>query len=336
MNKNILSEFSKLIEQVKFDIDNSTDKNETNINSFRLRQIKNAYKIIQNYKKKIQKGEELQHIKGIGKGTIDRINEILKTGKLKEIKINKKSKESMEILDELESIVGVGRKTAIDLYKNHKIKSIKELKQAHKNKKIELNKNILLGLKYHGVYTTKIPRELITEVDKFLHNELIKIDPQLFGIITGSYRRLKMTSGDIDVLLVHPKIKTMEQLLNNENYLQKFSNKLRKSKFVLDDLTDKEPYSKYMGFAKFKNITFRFDIRYMPYESYYPALLYFTGSANFNRKMRMVANDMGYILNEYGLYELNDGKKGKKIKVKSEIDLFEVLGFEYLPPELRL
>jgi DNA polymerase/3'-5' exonuclease PolX len=336
MNKNILSELSKLIEQIKFDIDNSIDKNESNINSFRLRQIKNAYKIIQNYKKNIKKGEELQNIKGIGKGTIDRINEILKTGKLKEIKINKKNKESMNILDELETIVGIGRKTAIDLYKIHKIKSIKELKEAHKNRKIELNKNILLGLKYHNVYTKNIPRELITEVDKFLHNELIKIDPQLFGIITGSYRRLKMTSGDIDFLLVHPKIKTMKQLLNEKNYLQQFANKLKKSGFVLDDLTDKEPHSKYMGFAKFKNVTFRFDMRYVPYDSYYPALIYFTGSANFNRKMRMVANDMGYILNEYGLYELNDGIKGKQIKVRSENDLFEILGFDYLTPELRL
>jgi DNA polymerase/3'-5' exonuclease PolX len=91
-----------------------------------------------------------------------------------------------------------------------------------------------------------------------------------------------------------------------------------------------------MGFAKFKNVTFRFDIRYMPYESYYPALLYFTGSANFNRKMRMVASDMGYILNEYGLYKLNkDDSKGKKVRAKSEEDIFDYLGFDYISPENR-
>ena len=37
----------------------------------------------------------------------------------------------------------------------------------------------------------------------------------------------------------------------------------------------------------------RIDIRFIPYESYFPAILYFTGSGEFNRIMRKEANDKG-------------------------------------------
>ena len=84
-----------------------------------------------------------------------------------------------------------------------------------------------------------------------------------------------------------------------------------------------------MGFCKSDKVR-RIDIRYVPYKSYYSALLYFTGSGEFNRNMRTVAISLGYKLNEYGLY-----KNGKKIKVKSEKDIFNELGMEYVDPSKR-
>lgn len=70
----------------------------------------------------------------------------------------------------------------------------------------------------------------------------------------------------------------------------------------------------------------------MPCESYYSALLYFTGSGSFNKKMRSVAINAGYLLNEYGLFK-RDTKK--MIKVKSEKDIFDILNMEYLEPQFR-
>jgi DNA polymerase/3'-5' exonuclease PolX len=75
----------------------------------------------------------------------------------------------------------------------------------------------------------------------------------------------------------------------------------------------------------------RIDIRFMPQESYYTAVLYFTGSGEFNRQMRGVALSMGYTLNEYRL--LND--KGKIMKVESEQDVFDYLNMEYMLPKER-
>ena len=40
---------------------------------------------------------------------------------------------------------------------------------------------------------------------------------------------------------------------------------------------------------------------------------------------------MGYTLNEYGLFDENN----KMFKVNSEKEIFDILGMEYLSPELR-
>jgi DNA polymerase/3'-5' exonuclease PolX len=76
----------------------------------------------------------------------------------------------------------------------------------------------------------------------------------------------------------------------------------------------------------------RIDVRYMPYNSYYSAILYFTGSKDFNRKMRQIAISMGYKLNEYGLYDEN----GKPFTINSEKEIFDILGMEYLIPSKRI
>ena len=101
---------------------------------------------------------------------------------------------------------------------------------------------------------------------------------------------------------------------------------------MVDDITDKNIKTKYMGFCKYKNNPVRrIDIRYVPYDSYYTALLYFTGSKELNTKMRIKANELGYKLSEYNLIDKNKAK----IKIKSEYDVFEKLKMEYLPPNLR-
>ena len=101
-------------------------------------------------------------------------------------------------------------------------------------------------------------------------------------------------------------------------------------------MTSSDVETKFMGFAQLPNKNVRrIDIRFMPYESYYCALLYFTGSGNFNRKMRNVAIQMNYKLNEYGLYKINKGGKYERLLVESEKDVFDYLNMEYLPPQLR-
>ena len=73
------------------------------------------------------------------------------------------------------------------------------------------------------------------------------------------------------------------------------------------------------------------DIRIVDEESWFPSLIYFTGSKNFNLRMRAKAKYMGFKLNEYGLFD----KSGKRMKIRDEKDIFDILGMKYLEPEDR-
>ena len=336
INKNIIDEFIKLTNHVAFEMDNELDQKNASVHGHRLRQIKNALKIIQNFPSEIKKGSDLENIKGIGKHTIQRIDEIIANGYLKDVNSSKENIQENKSMDELEDIIGVGRKKAKEFIKKHNIRSVEDLKKAHKNKTIVLNDKIILGLKYHNKVKQNIPRTEINNIDKYLHKILSGIDKELFGVICGSYRRKKATSNDIDLLITHPNVKTLAELKNHKiNYLRKVVEKLKEEKFLLDDMTDKNFVNKYMGFSRFKkNPIRRMDIRYMPYGSYYPALLYFTGSGNFNKKMRLVAIKLGYKLNEYGLFKIKNDK-AYRIKITSEKDIFDKLHMEYLNPEDR-
>lgn len=72
------------------------------------------------------------------------------------------------------------------------------------------------------------------------------------------------------------------------------------------------------------------DIRFVPLKSYGAALLYFTGSKDFNVKLRRKAIAQGYLLNEYGLM-----KSGEVVASETEEDIFRALGVKWVAPEKR-
>ena len=327
MNEQIINQFKLLIKQIKFDIDFSTGKTQL-INMYRLRSILAVLKVLEKYPTKIKSSKELSNIKGIGKKSLARIDEILKVGKLSEIKISEDIDKYLNIISELEDVFGIGRKKAYELFKKHDIKSIDDLKKKYDNKEIELPDNIAKGLKYVGQIKEKIPREEIDKLQNILVSATLEIDPQLFGVVCGSYRRESVVSNDVDFIIVYTG-----KTNNNTNYIKIFVNLLKNKKIIIDSLTSEDVPTKYMGIYKLNDSTplRRIDIRYVSYESFYSAILYFTGSKDFNRKMRQIALDMGYVLNEYGLFDQNK----KMFSVKSEKDIFEILGMEYVTPNRR-
>lgn len=336
-NIQIISEFERLMKQINYDIDNEKDKKKKTVNLFRLKQIGNAYNIIKKYPEEIKSGEQLKEIKGIGAGIMRRIDEIIKTGKLAEITLKEKDVKTSEAVEELKEIYGIGEKTAFELVTKNNIHSIGELKDAFVAGAISLNSNIVMGLKYHNIYQQKIPRSEMKKIDKYLQQLAKEVDDQLDVIVCGSYRREKTTSNDIDCMLSHPKIKTQDDLKTKKNYLHNFIDVLKENKFIVDALTSEDVETKFMGFCRYsvKTPIRRIDIRYIPSESYFPALIYFTGSGSFNQTMRQYAKKLGYKLNEYGLYK-QVGTKYKLVPVSSEEEIFEKLGMKYVEPKDRI
>lgn len=350
LNQNIISEFERLVHFIQDEIDKSKDpkdKKQKAVNSFRQKQIKNALSLIKKFPKKItnENINEFSKLPGIGKGTINRIKEILETGKIAELAdfkviIDPKKK----ILEDLETIVGIGRVTALSFIKMG-ITSIEDLKNKIESKKIEVNDKILLGIKYYGKFMGNIPREEINKVNKIIKQQIDKMnkdyklddDSKYIFEICGSYRREKLTSGDIDVLI--SKIGTHQDKEEKLNHLNRIIKRLKKpiksnnnQPLLIDDITDKSYETKYMGFSKYKdNPIRRIDIRFVSYDVYPSAMLYFTGSAELNLKMRKIAKKQKLKLSEYGLTK----EDGTRLPITSEYDVFKILKIEYLPPNLR-
>lgn len=331
LNSEIIKWFELLIKQLEFYVDVKTGKDKI-IYSYKVNAIKKALDIIKNLDFKITSGEQIQKYKGIGSGIINRIDEILETGGLLEVNDADISGKHLEYIDELMQIFGIGRVKAYELYTEHGIKSISELKEAIKNKNIELPENIIKGIKYVDKIKINIPRTEMEEIVSYLINTGIDYDPNIDIRICGSYRREKEISNDIDIIISHPDIITKKQA-EKSNIMTNFIKHLIKSSFIVDSLTSLKVPTKYMGICRLtpKHKLRRIDIRFMPIESYYTAILYFTGSSEFNRKMRTVALSMGYTLNEYRLLD----NKGKPFKINSEKDIFDYLNMEYLQPQYR-
>lgn len=335
-NKKIVLEFEKLIKQIKKEIDLSDTTKKSLVNNFRLRQIIKSYEIIKTYPKQITKGEDLGGLEGIGKGTINRINEILTTGKLAEIKDDAKESDIAEKINELKKIHGIGQKMAYELIVNDNITSIDDLVKKVNSGKFKVNNTIKKGLKYHFLYKENIPRKEIDSVSDLLKKnfEIInkKNNTDLIYTICGSYRRQKETSNDIDIL-VTSKNTPKEKI---KDVFKKIIDHLRKIKFIIDDITDNNPKTKYMGYCQYlDNPIRRIDIRFIEHQSYSAAMLYFTGSKEFNKKMRGIAEIQGFLLNEYGLYIVREDKENELVPTYSEKEIFEYLGMEYIDPVNR-
>jgi len=332
LNADIIKWFKLLLRQLAFYVDVKTGKDKL-IYSYKLNSIRKAYKVIRKYNKTIESGKDLLHLKGIGKGTADRVDEILKTGGLAEVNDADISGAHLEYVEDLMKVFGIGRVKAYELYTVHGIKSIEELRAALKEGKIELPEAVTIGLEYVDQIDTRIPRSEMDEINSFLIYAGIEVDPQMSIRVCGSYRREALFSGDIDVIVSHPEIITKKEA-EDSNMMLNFIDHLQKKAFIVASLTSTSTKTKYMGLCKLDSgkPVRRIDIRFMPRESYHAAVLYFTGSGEFNQRMRGVANSLGYTLNEYQLTRLSDSKK---IPVNSEKEIFDILSMEYELPANR-
>jgi DNA polymerase/3'-5' exonuclease PolX len=314
----------------------STSNKTTKENFYKLAALKKTILIIAKFKKKLLSGEELEDIKGIGPKTIGRINEIIKTGSLSEIE-----KEDV-IKSELSDIYGIGPVKASYYYDKYKITKLDDFVNRIKKGEIKITKQIELGLKYRNKLINKIPRVLIARLENWIQQRLYSADKNFVSVICGSYRREKDFSSDIDILITHKELKDVNK---TKVYLEKAVKSLN---FLVDNLTENFT-SHYQGFASFSKISefselpkidfnigsiIRVDIIIVPTDSFFTALLHFTGSGEFNQKLRIHAKNLDMKLSEYGLFKYAN-KKYVSIKIESEEDIFKNLLLKYLPPNKR-
>ncbi|MDP3784617.1 MAG: DNA polymerase/3'-5' exonuclease PolX [bacterium] len=262
----------------------------------------------------------LEKIPGVGKGIAERIEEYLRTGRIKEYDALKK-KFPVDIAG-LASIEGVGPKLIKLLYQKLKIKNISELEKAAKAGKLrelprtgeKLEQKILKGIEFKKEGGGRFALGEILPVAREIRERLLKVKGVEAVELAGSLRRFEETIGDLDILTISE---------NPAAVCSHFA-KLPEVAHVYAHGDTKVMVRLKMGIDA--------DLRVVPAQSFGAALQYFTGSKDHNVEVRKLAIKKGYKLNEYGLF------KGKKvIAARTEEEIYEKLGMPQVPPpEIRL
>lgn len=297
-------------------------KNRESKDNFRRLAYGKALKTIEKLDFKIIDIKQAKKLKGIGKSILEKIQEFLLTGKINKVEEVKPTLDIKTYKDEVTelftNIWGVGDVKANDLYNN----GYRTLKDIQKNINV-LNRQQQIGFKYYDDLLKKIPRISITVIQTIVRYILdTNFGKNTYKLqISGSYRRGKAFSNDMDILIVSNKF-TLKEIVE---VLVKYN--------IISDILSMQN-EKFMGVGhcpRSDEPYFRIDIEFLPEEEFAYGLLYFTGSKDFNREIRQHAKNMGYTLNQHGLKD----KNGKYIKAKTEEDIFKILDVVYIEPKNR-
>jgi len=274
-------------------------------NRFKSSAYRKAAVAVKEFEGRVEDLEDPTVLSGIGSGIAKKIKQLVKTGAIAKATELKEETGASELLE----VPGIGPKTAKKLKEDLGVTTIDQLKKAVEEGKV--NEHIATGLKAYEATDRERKRldEAIAVANPIVFI-LSKKFPNAQFEACGSLRRLKETIGDIDVLCA----------CNGErdDVLREFSN-LMETILVSGD-------TKISGVKNGLQV----DLRVVQREQFGAAILYFTGSQEFNVYMRNIAISKGMKLNEYGLY-----KDETRIAGETEEDIFEALGLSFVPPILR-
>ncbi len=292
-------------------------ENQFRINSYR-KAANTLLGLSESVSKMAESKEDIQSIPDIGESMAGKIYEIVKSGKLKQLeKLREKVPETIRDIMKLEQMGPERTKT---LYQELDIESLEDLKKAAEAGEIE---------KLDG-FGEKTTQKILREIEEFsekggskrykLHEAGEMIQPMLEYLeeemknltLTGSYRRMKETVGDIDLICTARKPeKAMQHFVDYEEVQDVLSHGKTRSSVRL-------------------RTGLQVDIRIVNTSSLGAAILYFTGSKAHTVALRKMAKEDNLKINEYGIFE------GKKRKAgKTEKEMYQELGLKFIEPELR-
>ncbi|XP_007533918.1 DNA polymerase lambda isoform X1 [Erinaceus europaeus] len=292
-----------------------------------------AINALKSFHKPVTSYQEAYGIPGIGKRMAEKIVEILESGHLRKLDY---ISESVPVLELFSNIWGAGTKTA-QMWYHQGFRSLEDL-----HNQASLTTQQAIGLKHYADFLERMPREEASEIEQTVRESAQALNPGLLCVTCGSYRRGKATCGDVDVLVTHPDGRS------HQGIFSRLLDGLRQRGFLTDDLVSQEEngqQQKYLGVCRLPGPGQRYrrlDIIVVPYSEFACALLYFTGSAHFNRSMRALAKTKGMSLSEHALSTAvardAQGLKvgpGRVLHTPTEKDVFRLLGLPYREPAER-
>ena len=308
-------------------------------NRFKIAAYDNAADAVRNAGANVKdmwQNGKLEDIPGVGPSIASHLDELFRTGQVKHFK--QVFKDLPAAMFELIKISGIGPKLAYKLCRQLKIgpkgNVFKKLEQAVLNGKIrnlsgfgaKSEAEILENLKAYNK-RSKSKRILLVSAEQIsqpLVDYLASFSSVKKVNVLGSLRRKVATVGDIDISVASEKAKQV---------VKWFVKYPKKTKIV--ESGEKK--------ARILINEVQVDLMVEPPSSYGALLQHFTGSKQHNIHLREIALEKGLSLSEHGIRKIkeqrlkskNKDKKTKLIKCRTEQELYQFLGMEWIPPEIR-
>src|SRR5262245_34576748 len=306
------------------DLAELTRLDEGDPNSFRVRAYETAAVAIAAHGGEIGAltVKDLQKIAGIGKGTADKIRELVETGKVAKLEALRRKHPPGVVA--LLRIQGLGPKALAKLRAELGVASIDDLRRALAEHKVRDLAGF--GAKSEEKLARAIKRlEAQGEVGRTpisvalpLANRIVARMLEVPGVshaeCCGSLRRFAETVGDIDLVVVASDPAPVMDALVSMNFVER----------VLGRGESKTSVVSQRGT--------QVDLRVVAAHQLGAALLYFTGSKGHNIKLRQRALARGWTLNEYALSEIEGGRV---VAGETEEEIYAALGLPWIPPVLR-
>lgn len=297
-------------------------------NPFKTRAYANGARVLEGLNEPLEKivaENRLSELKGFGDALQKKVAELVTTGRLKYYEELKASIPAGLLA--ITEIPGVGPKKVKVLHDELGIDSIEKLEAACKSGKVaelsgfgeKTQTKILEGIAFKRQFASKF----------HLHDALAAAEPILESLrqhpdvtrcsSAGSLRRSKEIIGDLDFLVSSKKPgEVIADFVRMPGVMKVIAQGETKASVNLES-------------------GIQADLRVVSDAEFPFALHYFTGSKEHNIVMRQRAIDRGLRLNEYGLFKSKEETRDPKLLVKcsTEEEVFEKLGLDPIPPELR-
>ena len=261
----------------------------------------------------------LREIDGVGPAIEKKIIQYITSGSIEKY-LEMKRKYPLDFKN-LRRIQGLGPKKIYALYRSIGVKNIEDLRSAVNDHRIagipgfgkKSEENLASELKkLETMSAERIPLGRIFDYANNIREKLLITGKFRKVELVGSFRRMRETIGDLDILAVSD-----DPAGGYETFLG-----LKEINGIIARGESKTSVSLDSGL--------NCDFRIFSEESFGAAMQYFTGSKQHNIRLRDLAISQGLKLNEYGLF-----RGDTLIAGKTEEDVYGKLGLQWIPPELR-
>src|SRR5213595_206005 len=259
---------------------------------------------------------------GIGKTIEGKIVEIVDEGEIRAL-TKHKALVPPDVV-KFTQLPGLGPKTARKIWQELGVTTLADLKAAAKAERLRMLPGIGAKLEERIVKELSGRPKAPQEVRPLLGQGLpavqavvavLREHPAALEVSeAGSARRRKETFRDLDVIATATEPAALTDYFTKLRWVEKVAAKGESKATVVS------------------NDGLRFDLRVVPAGLYGNLLQHFTGSKHHNVALREDAVRRGLSISENGVKEV---ESGVIFKTGSEEELYEFLGYQYIPPELR-